>query len=219
MADNQTEEDGRDTPENTARLKANHELIVSGYDDIFIPALKEHNNVFIYDYKNEDDFKRFLLFIKSRGVGMKARPSVYEYFIEMSNLVAKRGTCCRRKVGCVLTNKHKHVLATGYNGKPKGFTHCSEGEPCSAAAVPSGFNLEGCEAIHAEQNALLQCKDTQEIDTAYVTLFPCVTCTKLLLNTSCKTIVYSEEYVQPEAIEMWDRAGRTIIQQPFKKGL
>lgn len=219
MADNQTEEAGRDTPENTAKLKQNHIKLVEGYDAIFDKALKHERTaayIFTYDYTSKGEFKRLLAYLNSLNNFRNVRPAPEEYFMEMAALVAKRGTCCRRKVGCVLTDKNKFVLATGYNGRPAGFTHCSEGEPCSAAACPSGINLEGCEAIHAEQNALLQCKDTQAIDKAYVTLFPCVTCTKLLLNTSCKTIVYAEEYVQPEAVELWERAGRYLIHQPLK---
>lgn len=218
MEDNQTEEEGRDTPENTAKLKANHRNILNGYESLFCKAREFDfidRGLFIYDYKAKGEFKRLLDFLNCAGRSTK-RPSVNEYFINMAHLVATRGTCCRRKVGCVLTDKNKYVLATGYNGRPKGFMHCSEGEPCIAAAVPSGCNLDGCEALHAEQNALLQCKDAQAIETAYVTLFPCLTCTKLLLNTSCKRIVYSEDYVQPEAVELWERAGRELCFEPVK---
>jgi dCMP deaminase len=216
MADNQTEDPERDTAENTAKLKANHKKLVAGYDELIGQAVKFDfiaRGVFYYDYKRPGEFKRLLDFLNMRGMSTK-RPTTDEYFIEMAHLAATRGTCCRRKVGCVLTDANKYVIATGYNGRPKGFEHCSEGCPCSAAAVPSGFDLDGCEALHAEQNALLQCKDPQAIETAYVTLFPCITCTKLLLNTSCKAIVYSEEYVQPQAVELWERDGREIRHQP-----
>lgn len=210
MADNQTEDPERDTEENTAKLKLNHRALVERYDQALNFCDMEH--VFIYNYKAKGELKRLLTFLSGYNKALNPhRPSVDEYFMQMCDLVAKRGTCCRRKVGCVLTDANKYVLATGYNGRPKGFVHCSEGEPCVAAAMPSGMNLDGCEAIHAEQNAILQCKDPQAIETAYVTLFPCITCTKLLLNTSCKRIVYSEKYVQPEAVELWERAGNTII--------
>lgn len=79
---------------------------------------------------------------------------------------------------------------------------------CSGAKSPSGTNLDGCQAIHAEQNALLQCRDIYEIDTCYVTASPCMTCTKLLLNTSCQRIVFLEEYPHTEARELWESAGR-----------
>jgi len=80
---------------------------------------------------------------------------------------------------------------------------------CSGAAAESGTMLDSCEAIHAEQNALLQCQDVRQIHTCYVTTSPCVTCTKLLLNTSCQRIIYQLPYPQPEAKALWEKAGRT----------
>lgn len=74
--------------------------------------------------------------------------------------------------------------------------------------MPSGQGLEMCEALHAEQNALLQCRDVFTIDTAYVTASPCVTCTKLLMNTSCQRIVFLDEYPQPAAKDLWRSIGR-----------
>lgn len=74
---------------------------------------------------------------------------------------------------------------------------------CAGAQSPSGTNLDGCQAIHAEQNALLQCKDIYDIHTCYTTASPCVTCVKLLMNTSCQRIVFAEEYPQPAAKELW----------------
>lgn len=121
----------------------------------------------------------------------------------MARLVASRATCSRRQVGCVLVNARRHVLATGYNGPPAGFPHCID-EPCAGAGLPSGTGLEACQAIHAEQNALLQCHDVYAIDAAYVTTAPCVTCTKLLLNTSCRRIVFSQHYPHAaEASALW----------------
>ncbi len=137
------------------------------------------------------------------------RPDIDTYFLKMAQLVSTRGTCHRRKVGCVLVDKHNFVIATGYNGRPSGFPHCEGKNKCKGAISTSGQNLEQCEAIHAEQNALLQCKDTQNIVTAYVTAFPCVTCTKLLLNTSCKRIVYIEDY--PGGQNLWIKSGRKLF--------
>ena len=107
------------------------------------------------------------------------------YFLRMALLVSERGTCVRRKVGCILVNKKNHVLATGYNGNPSGFSHCLD-NPCKGANSTSGKDLDKCEAIHAEQNALLQCKDVYDIHTVYCTVSPCIHCVKLLLNTSAK---------------------------------
>lgn len=145
------------------------------------------------------------------------RPSRDEWAMELALLTAKRATCLRRQVGCVLLNQRGHVLATGYNGVAAGQPHCNQydhfhpvGFPdaCVGAHAPSGTNLDGCQAIHAEQNALLQCRDVYTIHAAYVTASPCLTCCKLLLNTSCERIYYAEEYPQPAAKELWVVAGR-----------
>jgi deoxycytidylate deaminase len=135
----------------------------------------------------------------------------------------------------VLLNARGHVLATGYNGVAAGQKHCNE-EVVRAATLQmqfgpdpvyrhlsikrthphclpwchsaSGTNLDGCQAIHAEQNALLQCRDVYAIHTCYVTASPCITCVKLLLNTSCEKIVFTEEYPHKAAQELWVQAGR-----------
>lgn len=135
------------------------------------------------------------------------RPSSDQYFMDMAVLAASRGTCARRKVGCVLVNERKHVVATGYNGVARGLPHCID-TPCSGAHYPSGQGLEKCEALHAEANALLQCRDVYSIHTAYVTDSPCVHCTKLLLNTSCQRIVFMKAYPHSESKVLWEKAGR-----------
>ena len=135
------------------------------------------------------------------------RPNKTTYFLAMAKLVSTRGTCARRRVGCVLVDKYGLVLATGYNGNGRGQGHCID-SPCEGAKYKSGEGLEKCEAIHAEQNAILQCKNTELIEKAYITLSPCVTCVKLLLNTSCKEIVYLEDYVNKDAERIWKNANR-----------
>jgi dCMP deaminase len=147
-----------------------------------------------------------------------------EWALKLALLTAQRTTCCRRAVGCVLLNARGHVLSTGYNGVAAGLPHCNHKveeilhdglagveffpHACSGARAPSGTNLDGCQAIHAEQNALLQCRDMYAIHTAYVTASPCMTCCKLLLNTSCQRIVYVEEYPHSAAKDLWTGAGR-----------
>jgi len=139
------------------------------------------------------------------------RASVDQTFMEMAYTMSRRATCIRRQVGCVLTNELNHVIATGYNGVPRGLPHCID-EPCEGATSSSGTDLDKCQAIHAEQNALLQCHNVEAIHTAYCTTQPCITCIKLLLNTRCKRIVYKEAYPQASALILWIKSGRTITQ-------
>jgi dCMP deaminase len=151
------------------------------------------------------------------------RPTKDSYFLSMAELAAQRATCLRRAVGCVLVDGRGHVLATGYNGRPAGFPHCNRGVPglgglglwethpdaCPGALAEPGEDLGGCEAVHAEQNALLQCSNVQEIHTAYVTVSPCLHCVKMLLNTACERIVFRTPYAHDkETGEMWRRKGR-----------
>lgn len=145
------------------------------------------------------------------------RPDIDTYFMSMSILASSRASCARRKVGCILVNERNHVIATGYNGPATGMVNCSV-TPCPGAHCKSGEGLNLCEAIHAEQNALLQCQNVWNIHTAYVTASPCITCTKLLLNTSCQRVVFLEEYPHTDARDLWMKAGR-VWQQFTEKEL
>lgn len=141
-----------------------------------------------------------------------ARPSKDAYFIGLAKHVATQSTCLRRSVGCVLVDENKRVLATGFNGVPRGYPHCNEGHPCPGAGYASGQELGKCLSAHAEINALLQCADVQRIETVYLTVSPCSECIKALMNTGARRIVFIEEYVQPESREMWlSRAGNEWV--------
>lgn len=139
------------------------------------------------------------------------RPTTDEYFIAMAILAASRGTCVRRKVGCILTNSHNHVIATGYNGVAAGQPHCQD-KPCPGVGQPSGVGLQSCYALHAEENALMQCRDIFQIHTCYTTASPCINCLRKLLGTSCQRIVFLEEYPHPESRALWVDDGRSWIQ-------
>jgi dCMP deaminase len=143
------------------------------------------------------------------------RRPIEKYFLDIAYDISTRGTCPRLQVGCVLVNKHNHIIATGYNGVAAGLPHCTD-EPCPGAFVESGKGTGTCEAIHAEQNALLQCKDIHEIEVAYITHSPCKTCIKLLLNTSCKKIVFSclSTGIHTDALALWIKAERSLVHNP-----
>jgi len=142
------------------------------------------------------------------------RITVDAWAMALVAVTSQRGTCLRRRVGCVLLDARNHVIATGYNGVASGMPHCNEGPPyvnaCSGAFAPSGTNLDGCQAIHAEQNALLQCRNVYAIHTCYTSVSPCVTCVKLLMNTSCQKLVFAERYPHHGALDLWVNAGRSF---------
>lgn len=139
------------------------------------------------------------------------RPTRDEMYLKMAELIATRGTCARRQVGCVLVDKRGRVLSMGYNGVAAGREHCRDGNPCPGAVYGSGQGLDECEAIHAEQNAIALLPDPWKLHTAYVTVSPCLSCIKLLLGTSCQRIVCREIYPHQKALEWWRDANRVFV--------
>jgi dCMP deaminase len=135
------------------------------------------------------------------------RPSWDEYFIEITKLVATRSTCLRRKVGAIFV-RDRRILATGYNGAPKGLRHCEEvGCLRERLKIPSGERHELCRGVHAEQNAIVQAATSGvnlEGATLYSTTYPCILCSKLIINAIIKRVVYLEEYYTepPEVLDL-----------------
>ncbi len=143
------------------------------------------------------------------------RPSWDEYFMQMAELTAKRSTCLRRHVGAVIV-KDKHIIATGYNGAPRGLTHCAERGGClrEQLQIPSGQRHELCRALHAEQNAIIQAAtlgQSIEDGSIYITHQPCVICAKMIVNAGLKRIVVREGYPDDLSVEILDEAGLKIV--------
>ena len=138
-----------------------------------------------------------------------------EYFMRFAELAATRTTCLRRSVGAVIV-KNKHILATGYNGAPKKVPHCKDLGGClrEKLNVPSGERHELCRALHAEQNAIIQCAMSgQNIEgaTIYITHQPCIICSKMIINAGIKRIVVREGYPDNLAKQILSEAGLSII--------
>lgn len=143
------------------------------------------------------------------------RPSWDEYFMEMAALTSKRSTCMRRQVGAVIV-KDKHIIATGYNGAPRGVQHCEERGGClrEKLDVPSGQRHELCMAVHAEQNAIIQAAtlgQSIEDGVIYVTHQPCVICAKMIINAGIKRIVVREGYPDQLSRDILAEAGLRVV--------
>lgn len=143
------------------------------------------------------------------------RPNWDEYFMEVAKLTATRSTCLRRQVGAVIV-KDRHIIATGYNGAPRGLSHCDERGGClrQELGVPSGQRHELCRALHAEQNAIIQAATLgQSIEggTIYITHQPCAICSKMIINSGITRIVVNEGYPDDLALEFLDEAGLKVI--------
>lgn len=144
------------------------------------------------------------------------RPSWDEYFMEIVEVVAKRSTCLRRKVGALIV-KDKKILATGYNGAPTGLKHCSEvGCLRERLNIPSGERQELCRGLHAEQNAIVQAAlHGVSIKEAvmYATCQPCIVCAKMIINAGIKKIVFAGEYPDELALNMLKEAKVELIRK------
>lgn len=138
------------------------------------------------------------------------RPSWDEYFLEIANLISSRSTCLRRRVGAVIV-KDKRILATGYNGTPKGLAHCLDvGCLREELKIPSGERHELCRGLHGEQNALLQASlhgVSVKDSILYCTNQPCIICAKMIINTGIKEIVISEGYPDKMSMVFFKKAG------------
>tara|TARA_Y200000002_G_scaffold380157_1_gene391014 strand:- start:997 stop:1404 length:408 start_codon:yes stop_codon:yes gene_type:complete len=120
------------------------------------------------------------------------RPSWDSYFKEIVTVTSKRSPCERLKVGCLLV-KDNRIISQGYNGFLPGCMHKS--------VIKDGHEQA---TVHAEQNALcdcakrgVSCKDS----TAYITHYPCIICTRLLLASGIKEIKYINDYNNDELVK------------------
>ncbi len=125
------------------------------------------------------------------------RPDWDTYFMQIAHVVKLRSNCSRRMVAAVIV-KDNRIIATGYNGTPRGITNCFEGGcPRCSGHAPSGTSLDECLCSHAEENALTQSAYhgiSIKNSVMYVTLNPCLTCAKMIINAGVKEVIYDEEY-------------------------
>jgi dCMP deaminase len=126
------------------------------------------------------------------------RPSWDDYFLEVAQAIAKRSTCDRGRIGCVIA-RNKQLLVTGYAGAPAGLPHCDEaGHQMKQLVHEDGNQTSHCmRTVHAEQNAICQAaKLGVSIDgaTIYLQMTPCRTCAMLLINCGIKRVVCERKY-------------------------
>lgn len=83
------------------------------------------------------------------------RISKEEYYLNIAEVVASRGTCLRRNYGAIIVKKDR-IVATGYTGAPRGVTNCCDIGTCkrNELNIPSGERYELCRSLHAEINAI-----------------------------------------------------------------
>jgi len=122
-----------------------------------------------------------------------------ERYMRMARIWAENSYCLRRKVGALLV-KDKMIISDGYNGTPSGFENCCEDE----------HNNSKPYVLHAEANAitkLARSSNNSEGATLYVTASPCIECSKLIIQSGIKRVVYGEKYRLEDGINLLKRAG------------
>ncbi|KAI0068120.1 hypothetical protein BV25DRAFT_1867175 [Artomyces pyxidatus] len=128
----------------------------------------------------------------------RLRPSWDTYFMTLASLASMRSNCMKRRVGAILV-RDKRIVATGYNGTPRGMINCNEGG-CAQCNGTASHN-EACLCLHAEENALLEA-GRERIGAGailYCNTCPCLTCTVKIVQMGVTEVVYSLSYKVDDA--------------------
>ncbi|KAI0688667.1 cytidine deaminase-like protein [Cytidiella melzeri] len=142
--------------------------------------------------------------------GERLRPGWDTYFMRLADLASLRSNCMKRRVGAILVRNNR-ILATGYNGTPRGLTNCNEGgcKRCNSASEIS----DECVCLHAEENALLEAGRERVGDgsTLYCNTCPCLKCTIKIIQTGVKEVVYNLSYkVDDASALLFNEAGVSL---------
>ena len=124
-------------------------------------------------------------------------------YLRMARIWAENSYCTRRKVGALLV-KDKMIISDGYNGTPSGFENVCELEDGTTKPY----------VLHAEANAITKVAKSSNNSlgaTLYVTASPCIECSKLIIQSGIKRVVYCEKYRLDDGIKLLERAGIEVV--------
>ncbi|MEA2105432.1 MAG: dCMP deaminase family protein [Bacteroidota bacterium] len=124
-------------------------------------------------------------------------------YLEMAKIWSKNSYCVRRKVGALIV-KGKMIISDGYNGTPSGFENVCEDEN----------NVTKPYVLHAEANAITKVaksNNSSEGATLYVTTSPCMECSKLIIQSGIKRVVFCDKYHNTEGLQLLERANIEIV--------
>lgn len=135
-----------------------------------------------------------------------------QYFLAQAKIAALRSTCTRLMVGSAIVRENR-IIASGYNGSVADGDHCID----DGCYIVDGHCVR---TVHAEANALLQCAKfgvpTNET-TLYVTHFPCLQCTKQIIQAGIRKVVYEEDYRNHElAVQLFKESEVQVEQVQVK---
>lgn len=145
----------------------------------------------------------------------RLRPTWDDYFMKLADLAALRSNCMKRRVGCVVVRDCR-IVATGYNGTPRGLVNCNEGgcARCNSG-LGSGAQLATCLCLHAEENAILEAGRDRlgAAATLYCNTCPCLTCSIKIVQSGIREVVYSQSYSMDHvSAEVLHNGGVTLRQ-------
>lgn len=125
------------------------------------------------------------------------------YYLDIAEAVAERGTCLRRNYGAVIVNNDQ-IISTGYVGTPRGRANCCELGYCTREKlqVPRGERYELCRSVHAEANAIIHASRNEMLgatlylvgkeskDGSYVeNASPCSMCRRMIINAGITRVI------------------------------
>lgn len=142
---------------------------------------------------------------------MDNRITIDEMMLDICAVVAKRSSCIKSKVGCVLV-KDGRVISSGYNGTLPKFAHCAKPEDCPRWNVESGTHYEIGDCQHAENNAILQAAKngiSTEGAELYVSKGCCRMCARNIISAGIRRVVY--EKIDYDGIELLLKAGIQVV--------
>lgn len=131
-----------------------------------------------------------------------ARRDKINYYLDLAESVAQRGTCLRRNYGAVIV-KNDEVISTGYVGAPRGRKNCTDIGRCvrEELKIPRGERYELCRSVHAEMNAIISASRDKMIGSAlylvgvevksgaYVSESnSCSMCKRFIINAGIETV-------------------------------
>lgn len=127
-------------------------------------------------------------------------------YLRMARIWAENSYCRRRQVGAMIV-KDKMIISDGYNGSPSGFENICE--DASGTTLPY--------VLHAEANAITKVarsNNSSEGSTLYVTASPCMECSKLIIQSGIRRVVFEELYRITDGIDLLRRAGVEVVHIP-----
>lgn len=131
------------------------------------------------------------------------RKDKINYYLDIADAVRSRSTCLRRQYGAIIVNNDE-IVATGYNGAPRGRKNCDDLGYCKREAleIPNGERYELCRSVHAEMNAIISASRRQTMGSVLYLVgrdyktgelldlaTPCSMCRRLIINAGIETVI------------------------------